>query len=75
VLHDLHAPPPVPQVESADPATHCPLALQQPTQLVGPHGIGAQEPLLHCWPDGHSTQLPPPVPHAAALEPGMHTLL
>jgi hypothetical protein len=75
VLHEAHFPPPVPQADSLDPATHLPALSQQPTQFVGPHGIGAQEPLPHCSAVLHSTQLAPPVPHAAALDPGMQTLL
>jgi hypothetical protein len=63
-----HAIPPIPQAESAAPATHCP-AWQQPTQFEESHPVLTQLPFLQSEPVAQASQLPPPRPQAASAVP------
>jgi len=85
VGHVWQAPPALPQSVVAAPVWHVPLTSQQPLQLPGPQGVGAQKapptgpgPPPKIWqvrPAVHVMQLTPPMPQSADVLPAWQTPL
>ncbi len=69
LLHAAQVAPLIPHVALTD-ATHAPVAVQHPAQLLGPHGC-LHTPAAQVAPvPAQVAQRPPPPPHAPTAVPG-----
>jgi hypothetical protein len=67
--HSAQVSPPVPQLASAVPARHFPVAAQHPVAHVAALHVPWQLPPSHVAPAVHAAQRLPPVPHACDDDP------